>query len=55
MYIADTSHRSIRTITPSSFTASSLNINSISVGQIQTASARNGVTGHEPRTIRKVV
>jgi streptogramin lyase len=43
MYIADTSHRSIRTITPSSFTASSLNINSISVGQIQTASARNGV------------
>jgi hypothetical protein len=48
LYIADTGHRSIRSITPSTFTLQALNVNVFTAGLIQTASAANGVIFADP-------
>ena len=48
LYIADTSHQAIRSISASTFTAQSLNINTITAGLIQTTVAANGLVFGDP-------
>jgi hypothetical protein len=48
LYVADTGHRSIRSITPTTFTAQTLNVNTLTAGIIKTASAANGVIFSDP-------
>jgi len=48
LYIADTNHKAIRSITASTFTAQSLNINTLTAGLIQTRVAANGIVFGDP-------
>lgn len=48
LYIADTNHQAIRSITPSTFTSQALQVNSITAGLIQTTVAANGLVFGDP-------
>jgi hypothetical protein len=48
LYIADTSHKAIRSITASTFTSQSLRVNSLTAGLIQTTVTANGIVFGDP-------
>ena len=48
LYIADTNHQAIRSITPSTFTSQALHVNSLTAGLIQTTVTANGLVLGDP-------